>query len=148
MGAIYNIEIREGQKVAMLFTPRLYAFKGTEGVTFEQEGADMLAVYALYADVMFCAALNHWTLTHPADEEFPYNRVDFHEYSVTHRKSFEKAVIFAMEALSGKSVRELMENAKKTAETAKESASDAKVEEDVKKKGLRGWITSLLRRFS
>lgn len=148
MGAIYNIEIREGQKVAMLFTPRLYAFKGTEGVTFEQEGADMLAVYALYADVMFCAALNHWTLTHPADEEFPYNRVDFHEYSATHRKSFEKAVIFAMEALSGKSVRELMENAKKTAETAKESASDAKVEEDVKKKGLRGWITSLLRRFS
>lgn len=148
MGAIYNIEIREGQKVAMLFTPRLYAFRGTEGVTFEQEGADMLAVYALYADVMFCAALNHWTLTHPADEEFPYHRVDFHEYSATHRKSFEKAVIFAMEALSGKSVRELMENAKKTAETAKESASDAKVEEDVKKKGLRGWITSLLRRFS
>ena len=147
MGAIYNIEIREGEKVAMLFTPRLYAYKGTEGVTFEQEGADMLAVYALYADVMFAAALNHWTLTHPADEEFPYHRVDFHEYSAVHRKSFEKALVFAMEALSGKSVRELIENAKKAAENAKESASEEKAEADVKKKSRCGWITNLLRRF-
>ena len=146
MGAIYNIELKEGVKVAMLFTPRLYAYKGLEGVTFEQEGKDMLAVYALYADVMFAAALNHWTLTHPADEEFPYHRLDFHEYSVTHRKSFEKALIFAMETLSGKSVRELIEDAKKSAENAKESASEDKERADVKKKSLRGWITNLLRR--
>lgn len=148
MGAIYNIELKEGVKVAMLFTPRLYAFKGTEGVTFEQEGKDMISVYALYADVMFAAALNHWTLTHSADEEFPYHRLDFHEYSATHRKSFEKALIFAMETLSGRSIRELMENAKNAQETGKESAAEGKEDEDVKKKSRCGWITSLLRRFS
>lgn len=147
MGAIYNIEIREGEKVAMLFTPRLYAFKGKEGVTFKQEGEGILAVHALYADVMFCAALNHWTLTHPADEEFPYSRLEFHEYSATHRKSFEKAVIFAMETLSGKSIRELAEMSAEREEMGKKPEKADEAEEDVKKKTSRGWITRLLRRF-
>lgn len=148
MGAVYNIELKEGVKVAMLFTPRLYEFKGTEGVTFENGGEGMASVHALYADVMFCAALNHWTLTHTADEVFPYSRLDFHEFSVTNRRVFEKALIFAMESLSGKSVRELMENAKKSAENAKESAQEVRPQEEVKKKSLRGWIMSLLRHFS
>lgn len=146
MGAVYVIEIREGEKVAMLFTPRLYTFKGTEGVTFEQEGEGMVAIHSLYADVMYCAAMNHWTMTHTADEVFPYDRMDFHEFSMLNRKSFEKALIFAMETLSGKSVRELMESAKKSAENAKESASGDKEQRDVKKKSLCGWITNLLRR--
>ena len=146
MGAVYVIEIREGEKVAMLFTPRLYTFKGTEGVTFEQEGEGMVAIHSLYADVMYCAAMNHWTMTHTADEAFPYDRMDFHEFSMLNRKSFEKALIFAMETLSGKSVRELMENAKKSAENPKESASEEKEHKDVKKKSLCGWITNLLRR--
>ena len=146
MGAVYVIEIREGEKVAMLFTPRLYTFKGTEGVTFEQEGEGMVAIHSLYADVMYCAAMNHWTMTHTADEAFPYDRMDFHEFSMLNRKSFEKALIFAMETLSGKSVRELMESAKKSAENAKESASGDKEQRDVKKKSLCGWITNLLRR--
>ena len=147
MGAVYVIEIREGEKVAMLFTPRLYTFKGTEGVTFEQEGEGMVAIHSLYADVMYCAAMNHWTMTHTADEAFPYDRLDFHEFSMLNRKSFEKALIFAMETLSGKSVRELMENAKKTAENAKELESDTNVQEGVKKKRPFGWIMNLLRRF-
>ena len=146
MGAIYNIELRAGVKVAMLFTPRLYEFKGTEGVTFENGGEGMASVHALYADVMFCAALNHWTLTHTADEVFPYSRLDFHEFSTTDRKSFEKALIFAMETLSGKSVRELVENAKNAQESGKDAEIESNPAENVKKKSLRGWITSLLKR--
>jgi hypothetical protein len=146
MGAVYHIEIREGVKVAMLFTPRLYEFKGTEGVTFEHIPGSQPSMYALYADIMYCAALNHWTLTHSGEVEFPYHRVDFHEYGTTHAKEYGKALIFAMETLSGKSVRELIENAQTREEIGKESGTESKGEEEVKKKSLRGWIMSLLRR--
>ena len=123
----------------MLFTPRLYEFKGREGVTFEHTAGDAASVQSLYADVMYCAALNHWTLTHSGEQEFPYHRIDFHSLSVTQPKAFGKALIFACECLSGKSVRELMEN-------AKQSATDVNPEEVVKKKRSRGWIMRLLRR--
>jgi hypothetical protein len=146
MGAIYNIELREGVKVAMLFTPRLYEFKGTEGVTFEVTSGSTHSVFALYADIMFCAALNHWTLTHDGEEEFPHKRIEFHEFGATQPKSYQKAMIFAMETLSGKSVRELIEDSKKREEMAKESMSESEGEESVKKKNPRGWIMRLLRR--
>ena len=114
-------------------------------MTFEAEGGDMIAMNSLYADIMYCAAVNHWTLTHSADDEFKYHRIDFHALSVTNRKEFEKAMIFAIETLSGKSVRELAERRLKREETGKTAEEEVK-EEIVKKKTLRGWITNLLRR--
>ena len=132
----------------MLFTPRLYEFKGREGVTFEHTAGDAASVQSLYADVMYCAALNHWTLTHSGEQEFPYHRIDFHEYSVTQPKAFGKALVFACECLSGKSVRELMENAGKREESGKDAEAENKAEEVVKKKRSRGWIMRLLRLFS
>lgn len=146
MGAVYRIEIEAGVEVAMLFTPRLYEFKGREGVTFEHTAGDAASVQSLYADVMYCAALNHWTLTHSGEQEFPYHRIDFHEYSVTQPKAFGKALIFACECLSGKSVRELMESAGKGKESGKDAEIEGKAEEVVKKKRSRGWIMRLLRR--
>lgn len=148
MGAVYKIEIEAGVEVAMLFTPRLYEFKGREGVTFEHTAGDAASVQSLYADVMYCAALNHWTLTHSGEQEFPYHRIDFHEYSVTQPKAFGKALVFACECLSGKSVRELMENAGKREESGKDAEAENKAEEVVKKKRSRGWIMRLLRLFS
>lgn len=146
MGAIYHIELRQGEKVALLFSPRLYEFKGKEGVTFENHNEGMASVHSLYADVMFCAALNHWTLTHSANEEFPYSRVEFHDYSATNRKSFEKCAIFAMECLSGKSIREIAESAQKSQDNGKESNQGEDPQKGVKKKSLRGLIMCLLKR--
>lgn len=137
MSAIYTIEMA-GVKVAMLFTPRLYEFKGREGVTFEHLPDSQASVHALYADVMYCAALNHWTLTHGGDEEFPHHRIDFHEYSASHPQEFAKALVFAAETLSGKSIRELTENAQNPPEKT--------TGEGVKKKNSHGWIMRLLRR--
>lgn len=148
MGAVYTIELRQGERVAMLFTPRLYEFKGREGVTFEYQKGNKASVHALYADILYCAALNHWTLTHDATEEFPYSRIDFHDFSVTNRKSFEKALVFAIEILSGKSVREINESLKERKEMAKTEVSEVEGTEEVKKKSARGWITRLLRLFS
>lgn len=148
MGAIYTIELRKGVKVEMLFTPRLYEFKGREGVTFEYERGNKASIHGLYADVMYGAALNHWTLTHDGSIEFPHKRIDFHEFSTTDPKSFGKAVVFALETLSGKSIRELSEVAAEGQEQAKTEGSGDNNEEEVKKKSRSGWITRLLRRFS
>lgn len=133
----YNIELKGGV-VTMLFTPRLYAFKGTEGVTFEFIENDPASVHSLYADIMYCAALNHWTLTHDGDKEFPYRRIDFHEFSGADRKAFGNAMSHAIQALSGKSIGELISEAKAKKETIAETST-------VKKKNLFGWITNLLK---
>jgi hypothetical protein len=83
-----SAEIKKGVVAEMLFTPRLYAFTGTQGVTMKADTTDLMQVYALYADIMFCAALNLWTLDGKAVEEAPYTRADFHEFSAVHPQEF------------------------------------------------------------
>jgi hypothetical protein len=144
MGAIFNIELRKGVKVAMLFTPRLYLYKGREGVTFEYERGNEISLHSFYADIMFAAALNHWDLTHTADEECDYKRIEFHQYAVSNPKEFGKALLFAIQALSGKNLKEIASEAGKSQETQGNEQSGQGAEE-VKKKNLRGWITKILR---
>ena len=145
-GAVFNIELRRGEKVAMLFTPRLYMYKGQEGITLECDSRNQIEIFSMYADLMYCAALNHWTLTHSADEEFPYTRVDFHALSVSNRDAFNKAMIFAMQTLSGKSMKELIAEAGKAQETQGNGQNEGEPEE-VKKKKACGSIMSRLRRI-
>lgn len=149
MGAIYNIELRRGVKVAMLFTPRLYLYKGREGVTFEFEKGNELSLHSFYCDIMYAAALNHWDLTHPADDECDYTRIEFHQYAVSYPREFGKALIFALQALSGKSLKEIADEARKSQESQGNGQEPQEAEqgaEEVKKKSLRAWITNLLRR--
>ena len=143
--AVFEIELRKGVKVAMLFTPRLYMYKGTEGASFEYTPQDMVSMHSMYADLMFCAALNHWTLTHSADKEFPHKRIDFHALSVSNRDAFNKAIIFAMQTLSGKSVAELMTEA---ADALKTQGNEQSEGEDVKKKTRSSIMTRLRRIWS
>ena len=145
MGAIYNIELRKGVKVAMLFTPRLYLYKGREGVTFEYERGNDISLHSFYADIMFAAALNHWDLTHSADEECDYKRIEFHQYAVSNPREFGKALLFAIQTLSGKSLKEIASEAGKSQETQGKGQESQDVT-GLKKKSLRGWITKLLRR--
>ena len=144
--AVFNIDLRRGERVAMLFTPRLYMYKGKEGITLECDTRNQVEVFSMYADLMYCAALNHWTLTHSADEDFPYKRIDFHALSVNNRDAFNKAIIFAMQTLSGKSMKELIEEAGKLQESQGNGQSEGKTEE-VKKKKPRGSIMKRLRRI-
>ena len=135
--------------MAMLFTPRLYLYKGREGVTFEFEKGNELSLHSFYCDIMYAAALNHWDLTHPADEECDYNRIEFHQYAVSNPREFGKALLFAMQTLSGKNLKEIAEDARKSQESQGNEQESQSAEQDateVKKKSLRGWITNLLRR--
>ena len=99
-------EIKKGVEVAMLFTPRLYAFNGVQGVTMKADTTDLMQVYALYADIMFCAALNLWTLEGNDIDKAPFTRVDFHEFSAANPQEFGRVLNFALEALSGKSMKD------------------------------------------
>ena len=134
--ARYTIEFGDGVKVPMLFTPHLYSFKGTQGVTFEVEDKDNTSeVIALYADVMFCAALNAFVLDgNGGVEDFPHKRGDFHEFMMVDPQSFGKALNFAVEALTGKSVKEL-------ASAAQNDPANANADGETSKKKVRlRWI--------
>ena len=144
--AVYTIELRRGEKVDMLFTPRLYMYRGKEGITLECDTRNQVEIFSMYADLMYCAALNHWTLTHTADQEFPYSRVDFHALSVNNRDAFNKAIIYAMQTLSGKSMKDLIAEAAKAQETQANGQNEEKAE-GVKKKNPRGSIMTRLRRI-
>lgn len=124
-----RVDIRQG--VELLFTPRLYSFKGLQGVTLEGNTDDLAQVYALYADILFCAALNAWTLEGNNIEDAPFKRIDFHEWSATNPQAFGKAISFALKALSGKSLEEFIKENEKPSEIESKSANKGA---EVKKK--------------
>ena len=134
-----TIELKEGMTVRLLFTPRLYIFKGVQGVTFQGELSELPQVYAMYSDILYAAALNYWTLDSEDNtiENAPFRRMDFHEFSSANPKAFGKAVNDALYALTGKGLKERM------AETAKAKENE---DNEVKKKKTSGWIMRLLRR--
>lgn len=137
-----TIEIRQGVKVEVLFTPRLYSFKGREGIDFTADKSDAGEIFALYADIIYCAALNLWTLQGKDVEEFPYHRADFHEFSMADPKAFGKVVNFALEALTGKGLKDFAAEAEKVAETGEKPQNTR--EEKKKKHSL--WTMLRLKR--
>lgn len=139
-----HVELRQGERVELLFTPRLYMFKGEQGATLDNDTQDLMQVYALYADLMFCAALNLWTLEGKDKEDAPFRRADFHEFSAANPKAFGKALNFALEALTGKSMDMFIAESKKALETGSKSA---KGQGESKKKDSALPIMQRLRRF-
>lgn len=133
MAAVLVIELKKGVAVNVLITPRLFVYKGRQGVTLEADGENIPAVMSLYADVLYCGALNWWELSGKDADEFEYTRMDFHVWAAEHPDEFGRIVAKAVRLLSGKSLAELTDEAKK--------------KQDAKKKSLCGWITRILRRF-
>lgn len=133
MAAVLVIELKKGVVVNVLITPRLFVYKGRQGLTLEADADNIPAVMSLYADVLYCGALNWWELSGKDADEFEYSRMDFHVWAAEHPDEFGRIVAKAVRLLSGKSLAELTDEAKK--------------DKDAKKKSLCGWITRLLRRF-
>ena len=136
-----TVEISEGVKVDLLFTPRLSLYQETVGKLPElDEDAGVLRVMERYADIMYFAALNAWELDgHGTAEDFPVTRGDFHGWMAADPKGFGKGVQFAVCALTGKTVKELAAEKEKGPETAAEEP-----QEDVKKK--RSWLYRITHR--
>ena len=126
--------------VETLITPHLFSFKEEKGLSLEADAANIQTVLEAYADIYYLAAINAWVLDGKGtSEDFPYTRGDFHEYMMATPKAFAKDVDFAVQALTGKTSKQLAEE-----KTAAEPKPDA---EPGKKKVLH-WIGRLLRRSS
>ena len=121
----YSVTIK-GVEVDMLFTPRLFIFKtGTMNFSVGEGGAAKVA--EIYADIMYCAALNSWTLDDHVAEDFPLKRIDIHEWTAQEPKEFGKIMRIAVEAITHRNIEELMREGQDV--NAKESEA-----EEVKKK--------------
>ena len=129
-----QVEISEGVKVDLLFTPRLSLYQTTVAPLPELDGdADLVKVMERYADIMYFAALNAWELDGRGTvEDFPHTRGDFHGWMAADPKGFAAGVKFAVSALTGKTTTELLNEEEKRREEQKEAA---KIE---KKK--RSWL--------
>lgn len=117
-----TFEIKDGVKIETLFTPHLYSFKDQQGIDFTPRDDSVMASLELYADIIYCAALNAWVLDgHGSPEEFPHRRGDFHEWMAAEPAAFGAAVNFAVEALTGKTVKQLTEEQAKMTPEQKEA---------------------------
>ena len=104
-----------GVEVTMLFTPRLFVMADDKGIKISVNVADMWQTLAAYADLCYCAALNHWTMDNDM-EDFPLKREDFHVWSAANHVEFGKVMVMASEAITGKTMKELIEENKKVGE--------------------------------
>ena len=119
----YEIELKDGVKVKMLFTPHLYSFNGIGGVDFsKKDELNEREVLEMYADLMYCAALNSWVLDDSGNvEDFAYTRGDFHSWMFCEPKAFGKALSFALDALTGKKLRDIVNEQKQKQSKVPES---------------------------
>ena len=124
-----------GVETNMLFTPRLFEFK-TPSMEFVTDSANKIT--SMYADVAYCAALNYWTLKDNEIDSFPLERMDFHEWSVQEPAEFGKMMKVAVEALTNKSLDQILKESK---------ANNQKEEGEAVKKKNSSSITQKLKRF-
>lgn len=125
-----------GVEVTMLFTPRLFVMAEEKGIKLSIDTANVMQTLSAYADMCYCAALNYWTMDNDI-EDFRLQRINFHEWSAANPNEFSRVMTMAAEAITGKTMQELVQEQKEAREAG----------EDVKKKPRSNVITRLLRRF-
>lgn len=123
-----TIELSDGVKVDLLFTPHLYSYKGRGGITFEATAGDARQMAEYFADLLYCAALNAWEIDEGMDpDQAPFKRGDFHALIVGSPRELKDCIDFALRALTGKTAKELAADAEaKEKEGTKEDAADVK----------------------
>ena len=139
------MEISEGVKVDLLFTPRISTYQEAFAPLPETaKGADVVGVMERYADIMFYAALNAWELDgHGTAEDFPYKRGDFHGWMAADPRGFAEGVKFAVCAITGKTAAQLAAEEKKRRENENKSA---KTEDAGPEKKKKPWISRIMGR--
>ena len=137
-----KIQLKDGVEVETLFTPHLFSYKDEKSMPLEANADDTFSLFEAYADIYDLAALNAWELDGKGlVDEFPFTRGDFHEYAAANPKVFAHDIEFAAQALTGKTVKELVASKEKGENKAVSDAPEGK------KKVFR-WIGRLLKRSS
>lgn len=105
-----TIELKDGVKVELLFTPSMYAIARRRGMRIEADASDAAAVMRAYTELMYLAALNAHEVMRfddPTLGEFPYRLIDFVEWSAARQEEFVSALDVAVQSVLGKSLDEL-----------------------------------------
>lgn len=137
-----TIQLQDGVESQALFTPHLFSFAKELGLALEANTDNLLEVLETYADIYYLASLNAWVLDGKGTvEDFPYTRGNFHEYMTANPKAFAKDVDFAVQALTGKTAKELVADKEKNENSATSEAPAGK-------KKAFAWIGRLLRHSS
>ena len=139
-----TVEISEGVRVDLLFTPRLSLYQDIVGpLPPLGADADIVRVMERYADIFYFAALNAWELDgHGTVDDFPHKRGDFHGWMQADMRGFSAAVKFAVCALSGKTARELAKEGEKRGEKGAETPGTG---EDAAVKKKTCWLCRIMR---
>ena len=101
----YELELREGVKVEMLFTLALFGIAKKRGISLDLEAdasADERITY--YVKMMYVAAILAWeyrAIDTPSIGDFPYTMMDFGEWSGNHPLQFAKMIKGASAAIAG-----------------------------------------------
>lgn len=137
-----TIQLKDGVESPTLFTPHLFSFTEELGLKLEADANNFMQVMETYADIYYLASINAWVLDgHGSVEDFPFKRGDYHEYMAANPKAFAKDVDFAVQALTGKTTKELV--------ASKEKDENSPVSEaPAGKKKVFAWIGRRLRRSS
>ena len=122
-----TVEISDGVRVDLLFTPRLSLYQHTVAQLPELDGdATVIQVMERYADIMYFAALNAWELDgHGTVDDFPHTRGDFHGWMQADAKGFAEGVKFAVCALTGKPAEQLTREGQKARNSGDKPATPA-----------------------
>lgn len=101
-----------GRQIDLLFTPSIYAVAKRRGFTIEITDAENLAeVLELYAKLVYLAALNALEakrFDNPAEPDLPVGYIDVAAWAAEHSEDFMQLVDGAIEALTGKSLKEVL----------------------------------------
>lgn len=105
-----TVEIAEGVKVELLFTPSMYAIARRRGMRIEADRDDPAQVMMAYTELMYLAALNAHEVRlydDPSLGEFPYRLIDFVEWSAVNPDEFSRVLDLALRCVLGKGIDDL-----------------------------------------
>lgn len=113
VSAIQKITIKDGVTVMLLLTPSLFAIAKERGVELSADTENTQAVMELYTRIIWLAALNYDAaarMDDPGLPEFPFKFLDFAAWRGQRRDEFARMVEIALQALTGKTLAEIVKD--------------------------------------
>lgn len=105
-----------GREIDLLFTPSIYAVARKKGVKIEVSDVDNLAeVLEIYTKLFYLAALNALEakrFDNPSEPDLGIGYIDFAEWAAENSEAFMSLIDTAIEALTGKPLKEVLADGK------------------------------------
>lgn len=108
----HQIELKDGVKVDLLFTPSMYERGRERGIKVTiEDSSNAMQVTEAYVKLMYLGALNAWEAERfdsPSMGDFPYRYIDFAAWAGEHQKDFSSLVNEMFQCITGKTVEDAL----------------------------------------